>query len=118
MACTSSKTMARWLTALILAGSLSLLIPAKTVQADMLVELQTGPTSGQSAGLLQTHTPDSTIGLNNRGDLVIRYKAASLTIAYTLNEASAPFHTAPHNPLQHLEPPSMAGVSLALAIAF
>lgn len=118
MALTISRSTTGWLATLILTCCLALLTPADAVQADMLIELQTSPNTKQPAALQQSRTPDSTIALNDRGDLVIRYKEATLTIAYTLNETNAAFPSAQHNPLHHLEPPAMSGVSLALAIAF
>jgi len=118
MALTIFRSTARWLTALTLTCSLAILMPAEAVQADMLVELQTGPNARQPGASLQTSSPGFAITLTNSGDLVVRYKEVSLTIAYTLNETSAPFPSAQHNPLHHLEAPTMSGVNLALAIAF
>lgn len=115
---TISRCTARWLTLLVLTCCFAMLMPAEAVQADMLVELQTSPSTKQSAACLQPRRPDFSITLNDRGDLVLRYKDAALTIAYTLNETSAPFPLAQHDPLRHLEPPVTSGVSLALAITF
>lgn len=115
---TISRSTVRWLTRLVLTCCLAMLMPAEAVQADMLVELQTSPNTRHPAACLQPPRPDFSIKLNDRGDLVLRYKDAALTIAYTLNETSIPFPSAQHDPLHHLEPPAMSGVSLALAITF
>lgn len=118
MALFFSKAMVRWLTVLMLTCCLAILTPAEAVQADMLVELQTSPNARQPGAFLQPRAPGCTISVTNSGDLVVRYKEVSLTMAYTLNETSAPFPSAQHDPLHHLEPPTTSGVSLALAIAF
>lgn len=104
-------------TARALVMCLALLYPASAL-ADLYVVLREGQ-NGRETRPVTRQTPKTAplLGLNDKGDLAIRYREAALTIAYAPDGTNGPQRQQILS-MNQFEPPALPGISLALSIAF
>lgn len=112
---TSLTTICKTVSTLILCMALLCPAPASADLQIILQEGHNGPATDRRPKPPINAVPS--VGLNDKGDLTIRYREATLIIAYAPDNTNEPEQLQILS-MNHQEPPAIPGISLAFSIAF